>query len=182
MSAIKAEKGAREIIEMFLKFLLEHMESSKDLIKLLRAEENIEKERNDGKPIKETLFTLLLSSVGKKDSSKALNLLFELLKKHSNSEELSGWFHVLTKQLWKARSCDCTSQSMKELIRLASEVEIDFTSVMKKQNEFGNTLLMRLAMKLKDEALRELLTNTRTSKYVSVRNIYLDFRWSLFGH
>ena len=26
---------------------------------------------------------------------------------------------------------------MKELIRLASEVEIDFTSVMKKQNEFG---------------------------------------------
>ena len=175
MSAIKAEKGAREIIEMFLQFLLEYMENPKDLTKLLRAEEkknvmkeeNIEKKRKDGKSIKETLFTLLVSNLGKKDSSKALDLLFQLLKKHCNSEELSSWFHELTKQLWKARSCDCTSQSMKELIRLSSEVEIDFTSVMKKQNKFGNTLLMKLAMKLKDEALRELLTNTRTSKYVS---------------
>ena len=57
MSAIKAEKGAREIIEMFLKFLLEHMENPKDLTKLLRAEEkknvmkeeNIEKKKKDGK-------------------------------------------------------------------------------------------------------------------------------------
>ena len=74
---------------------------------------------------------------------------------------------MLTKQLWKAKTSDCTSQSMKELIKFSSEVETDFTSVMMKQNKFGNTLLMKLAMKLKDEALRELFTNPVSSKHVS---------------
>ena len=174
MSAIKAEKGSREVIEMFLLFLLEHMENPNDLSKLLNEDKEImekkakvENRKQYGKPSKETLFTLLMSNESKKDISKGLGLLCQLLKKHSNENQLSNWFHVLTKQLWKAKTCDCTSQSMKELIRLASEVETDFTSVMMKQNKFGNTLLMKLAMKLKDEALRELFTNPVSSKHVS---------------
>ena len=52
---------------------------------------------------------------------------------------------------------------MKELIRLFSQLEVDFKDVMERRHD----LLMTLAEEMKDEALREILTNTCTSKCVS---------------
>ena len=101
------------------------------------------------------------------DCSKTRSLLFQILKNNSTSEELSDWFSELTKQLWKSKMCECNSRSMKELIRLSSEVGVDFKYIMGKHNKFGNTLLMKLAMRMRDEAMREILTNKYTSKYVS---------------
>ena len=94
------------------------------------------------------------------------SLLFQVLAKHSNEPDLHKWFHRLTKQLLKSKSCALNNRSMKELILLASQTKIDFTIVLSERNEFGNTILMRLAMEMKDEALRELMINITTYKHV----------------
>ena len=158
MSATNANKESKEIIEMFLHFLLDHMTNSKQLESLMMASNKFN----------ETLFTLLLRNVGKEDFSQTRSLLFSLLQKHSDSgKKMEDWFFELTKQVRESKAINFSSSSMKELIRLGAEVGIDFKSVLVKKSTFGNTLLMKLAMEMKDEALREILTNTRTSKYVS---------------
>ena len=117
----------------------------------------------------ETLFTLLVRNVGEENFRDTRSLLFSLLKKHSDSERtLEDWFLVLTKQVRKSKTNNLSNITMKELIRLGADVGVNFKSVLTQQSQFGNTLLMKLAMKVKDEALREILTNTRTSKYVSL--------------
>ena len=56
---------------------------------------------------------------------------------------------------------------MKELIDLASVINVDFTKVLSEQDADGNHLLMELAKNMKDDALREILTNSATSHHVS---------------
>ena len=159
MSATKANKNGKEIIEMFLKFLLNHMTNPNQLESLMMASSKCN----------ETLFTLLVRNVGEEDFSHTRSLLFSLLKKHSDSgRTLEDWFLELTKQVRESKTNNFSNINMKELIRLGAEVGVDFKSVLTQQSKFGNTLLMKLAMKMKDEALREILTNTRTSKYVSL--------------
>ena len=160
MSATKANKNGKEIIEMFLNFLLNNMINPNQLKSLMMA--------NNGK-CKETLFTLLVRNVGEENFSHTRDLLFSLLKKHSDSEKnLEDWFLEMTKQVRESKTNNLSSSTMKELIRLGADAGVKFKSVLAHQSKFGNTLLMKLAMKMKDEALREILTNTRTSKYVSL--------------
>ena len=159
MSATKANKNGKEIIEMFLNFLLNYMTNPNQLESLMMA---------SSCKCNETLFTLLVRNVGEEDFIHTRSLLFSLLKKHSDSgRKLEDWFLELTKQVRESKTNNLSNINMKELIRLGAEVGVDFKSVLTQQSKFGNTLLMKLAMKMKDEALREILTNTRTSKYVS---------------
>ena len=158
MSATKSNKNGKAIIEMFLNFLLDYMTNPNQLESLLMA----------STMCNETLFTLLVRNVGEEDFSHTRSLLFSLLKKHFDERKLVDWFLELTKQVRESKTNNLSNIAMKELIRLGDEVKVDFKSVLTKQSKFGNTLLMKLAMKVKDEALREILTNTRTSKYVSL--------------
>ena len=65
-------------------------------------------------------------------------------------------------------SCDLTSRSMKELIYLASKINVNFEKVFEEKDDLGNNILMELAKNMKDDALREVLTNSSTSNYVSI--------------
>ena len=163
MSATKADTGAREIMEKFLKFLLEHMnnnasEDQSNLCKLIEAQNRS----------KDTLFTLLMRK-GHEDFGESRTMLFQLLAKHSNPQDLAKWFNKFVRQLLEPNSCDLTARSMKELILLASKTEIDFKYVMLERDKLGHTLLMELAKNMKDEALREILTSSITSNYVSAQ-------------
>ena len=160
MSATKADTGAREVIEKFLQFLIDNMtdnEASNCLSKLIQTKNK----SND------TLFTLLMRN-GHEDFGKSRQKLFELMEKHSNPKEMAKWFNILVRQLSEPNSCDLTARSMKELILLVSRTEVDFKSVMSECDEFGNTTLMELAKNMKDEALREILTSSFTSNFVSI--------------
>ena len=160
MSATKANKNGKEIIETFLNFLLNYMTDHPNQLESLMMASS---------KCNETLVTLLVRNVGEEDFSHTRSLLFSLLKKHSDSgRTLEDWFLELTKQVRESKTNNFSNINMKELIRLGAEVGVDFKSVLTQQSKFGNTLLMKLAMKMKDEALREILTNTRTSKYVSL--------------
>ena len=57
---------------------------------------------------------------------------------------------------------------MKELIYLASKINVDFAKVFEEKDVLGNNILMELAKNMKDDALREVLTNSATSNYVSI--------------
>ena len=160
MSATKADTGAREIIEKFLQFLIQHMpnnEPSSDCLNKLIETKN---KSND------TLFTLLMRN-GHEDFGKSREKLFELMKKHSNPQEMAKWFNILVRQLAEPNSCDLTARSMKELILLASRTDVDLKTVMTESDRYGNTMLMELAKNMKDEALREILTSSITSNHVS---------------
>ncbi len=61
---------------------------------------------------------------------------------------------------------------MKELIDLANTIDVDFTKVLSEQDENGNNLLMDLAKNMKDDALREILTNSATSYHVIIKHIF----------
>ena len=65
-------------------------------------------------------------------------------------------------------SCDLTSRSMKEVIYLASKINVNFEKVFEEKDDLGNNILMELAKNMKDDALREVLTNSSTSNYVSI--------------
>ena len=93
------------------------------------------------------------------------NLGYTPVMSATQVNNLEDWFLELTKQ--ESKTNNFSSSSMKELICRGAEVGVDFKSVLAKKSEFGNTLLMKLAMEMKDEALQEILTNTSTSKYVS---------------
>ena len=85
----------------------------------------------------------------------------------SHAIQLHKWLYILTKQLLIPNSCDLTSRSMKELIYLASKINVNFQKVFEEKDECGNNILMELAKNMKDDALREVLTNSATSNYVS---------------
>lgn len=93
-------------------------------------------------------------------------MLFALLVKHS-ADPLHLWFNLLVRQLLQQNSCDLTSRSMKELIDLSSEINIDFAQVLLEQDANGNNILMEMAKNMKDDALREILTNTSTTNDVT---------------
>ena len=79
MSATKADTGAREIMEKFLQFLIQHMpnnDPSSDCLNKLIETKN---KSND------TLFTLLMRN-GHEDFGKSREKLFELMEKHSNPQ------------------------------------------------------------------------------------------------
>ena len=79
MSATKADTGAREIMEKFLQFLIQHMpnnDPSSDCLNKLIETKN---KSND------TLFTLLMRN-GHEDFGKSREKLFELMEKHSNRQ------------------------------------------------------------------------------------------------
>lgn len=122
---------------------------------------------------KDTLFTLLMRDCGgggleaAHDFAKARHMLFGLLAKHSSPCELPKWFRILILQLLEPNSCDLTARSMKELIDLASEVELDFAKVLAEHDASGNNVLMDLAKNMKDDALREILTNSASTNFVS---------------
>lgn len=161
MAATIAVKDAENIVEMFIDHLDERLEKSEDLERLM-SDSNL---NND------TLFTLLMRNgiEGKifEDFSSVRRRLFELLEKHSK-KPLHFWFLEFVKQLLQSNSCDLTSRSMKELIDLCSRIDVDFSKVMKEQDEEnGNNILMELAKNMKDDALREILTNAITTNNVS---------------
>ena len=106
---------------------------------------------------------------GHEDFGESRTMLFQLLAKHSNPQDLAKWFNKFVRQLLEPNSCDLTARSMKELILLASKTEIDFKYVMLERDKLGHTLLMELAKNMKDEALREILTSSITSNYVSAQ-------------
>ena len=93
------------------------------------------------------------------------NLGYTPVMSATQVNNLEDWFLELKKQ--ESETKNLSSSSMKELICRGAKGGVDFKSVLAKKSKFGNTLLMKLAMKMKDEALREILTNTITSKYVS---------------
>jgi hypothetical protein len=167
MAATKADSGAKDIIEMFLRFMDQQLESAEDVATLMEA-------KNKGK---DTLFTLIMRDgaaggllATTHDFRKARRMLLRLLANHVDVDrELPKWFHALVRQLLEPNSCDLTSRSMKELIDLASEVDVDFSKVLAERDESGNNLLMELAKNMKDDALREILTNSSSSNYVTIR-------------
>ena len=125
MAATKADSGSKDIIEMFIKVLLENISNSDDVTSLMEAKNK----SND------TLFTLLMRSgleaATGHDFSEARKMLFKLLTKHSKGpDDLAKWFNKLVRQLLEPNSCDLTSRSMKELIDLASEARMDFDMVL----------------------------------------------------
>ncbi len=159
MAATKADSGAKDIIEMFLQHLLEKITGYEKVPALMEGKNK----SND------TLFTLLmrtgLEATVYTDFAKSRQILFQLLNKHSH-DPLHIWFNKLARQLLEQNSCDLTSRSMKELIDLASGVDVDFEQVLAQKDENGNNILMELAKNMKDDALREILTNTYTSNHV----------------
>ena len=99
------------------------------------------------------------------DFAKSRQDLFRLLDKHS---DLSLWFPKLIKQLLEPNSCDLNSRSMKEMIDLeANSPKVQFEAILEQKDSDGNNMLMELAKNMKDDALREFLTNTYTSNFVS---------------
>jgi hypothetical protein len=78
MSATKADTGAREIMEKFLQFLIQHM-SNNDPSDCLNKLIETKNKSND------TLFTLLMRN-GHEDFGKSREKLFELMEKHSNRQ------------------------------------------------------------------------------------------------
>ena len=66
---------------------------------------------------------------------------------------------------------------MKDLIDLASKVEVDFAEVLAEKDEAGdgNNMLMELAKNMRDDALREILTNSATNNCVSILHKYQFF-------
>ena len=120
----------------------------------------------------DTLFTLLMRNgcsgglEATHDFAKARRMLFGLLAKHAKATDLPQWFNVLMRQLLEPNACNLTSRSMKELIDLASDVQIDFACVLTEHDTEGNHILMDLAKNMKDDALREILTNSSTTNYV----------------
>ena len=122
----------------------------------------------------EAIFTLLMRNVDKEKFTETRSLLFEILKKLSNVEELPDWFLKLIKQLENSKICKLCDESMKELIRLFSEkLDVNFKDVLNRCSSSGNTLLMELAKRVNDVALREVLTNPSTAKCVcNSVNIY----------
>ena len=170
MSATKADKNVQKIIDMFLNFLLNHkFNQLEDFLEATPLPPPTTDSNDSGKMIdycSETIFTLLMRKDYQETFSQTRNLLFQLIAKHSSAQDLSKWFYRLTKQLLKSKSCPLNDRSMKELILLASNIEVDFKSVLSARNKFGNTILMKLALEMKDEALHELMTNTKTSKEV----------------
>ena len=81
-------------------------------------------------------------------------------------------------------SCDLTSRSMKELIYLASKINVNFEKVFEEKDDLGNNILMELAKNMKDDALREVLTNSSTSNYVSIlfSERYKQTQQEIFGN
>ena len=100
------------------------------------------------------------------DFAKSRQDLFRLLDNHS---DLTLWFPKLVKQLLEPNSCDLNSRSMKEMIDLAAQscAKIDFEAILEQKDSAGNNMLMELAKNMKDDALREFLTNTYSSSFVS---------------
>jgi ankyrin repeat protein len=160
MSATKADTGAREIMEKFLQFLIQHMTNNDPSDCLNKLIETKNKST-------QTQFTLLMRN-GHEDFGKSREKLFELMEKHSNPQGMAKWFNILVRQLAEPNSCDLTARSMKELILLASRTDVDLKTVMTERiDRYGNTMLMELAKNMKDEALREILTSSITSNHVS---------------
>ena len=56
---------------------------------------------------------------------------------------------------------------MKEMVDLSGEFGIDFADLFTVRDPDGNNLLMELAKNMKDDALRELLTNAHTANFVT---------------
>ena len=157
MSATKADSGAKELIESFLEFLHKNIKSEDQIKSLLDT-------TNKGG---DTLFTLLMKSgIEILEFAKARKDVFELLKQHS---DLNVWFLKLIKQLLEPNSCDLNSRSMKELIELTAQFEeqVDFKYILYQKDSDGNNILMELAKNMKDDALREFLTNSYTCRHVS---------------
>ena len=93
MSATKSNKNGKEIIEMFLNFLLDNMANPNQLESLLMA----------STMCNETLFTLLVRNVGEEDFSHTRRLLFSLLRKHFDERKLVDWFLELTTQVRESK-------------------------------------------------------------------------------
>ena len=123
----------------------------------------------------DTLFTLLMKSgveieefAKVEEFAKARKDLIQLLIHHSN---LNSWFPKFVKQLLEPNSCDLNARSMKELIDLSADF-VDFKAILAQKDPDGNNILMELAKNMKDDALRELLTNSNSSHFVSI-SLYL---------
>lgn len=73
----------------------------------------------------------------------------------------------MLQQLATPNSCELTSRTMKEIIELSDEFGVNFETLFRVKDGDGNNMLMELAKNMKDDALREILTNNRTQNYVT---------------
>ena len=160
LMATLVNSGAKDLIESFLAFLNKHMKSESEIVQLLETTNR----SND------TLFTLLMKSgLEIEEFANARKALIQLLIHHS---DLNLWFPKLVKQLIEPNSCDLNSRSMKELIDLSADF-VDFKAILEQKDPDGNNILMELAKNMKDDALREFLTNTYSFHFVSIFLIYM---------
>lgn len=94
--------------------------------------------------------------------------LLQILKKYSSGEtEVNSRILKLLQQLTTPNSCELTSRTMKELIDMSGEIGVNFETLFCVTDKDGNNVLMDLAKHMKDDALREILTNQRTSNFIT---------------
>ena len=154
--------------------------------------------------LEDTFFTLLMKDISKKFEN-CRKLLITIIFQVSKKDELPKWFHDLLYQLIDNNSSTLDENSMAELIELFTEVQsnitfslnlsqqndehlenlakittkLDFVMVLTEEtllDDNGNNILMCMAMHLKDDALREFLTNPETSRIVGSKNLKVFLR------
>ena len=155
MAATKADSGVEDMMEMFLRFLEPRLEY--DQVKTLFDSENI---------AKDSVFTLLMRNNDKFVPSR--QILFQILTRYSkDANETNYRILKMLQQLTTPNSCELTSRTMRQIIDLSSAIGVDFHELFAVKDKDGNNVLMELAKTMKDDALREILTNNRTANFIT---------------
>ena len=155
MASTKADSGIEVMVEMFLSFLHPRL-NHPQFVSLFNAE-NI---------AKDTIFTLLMRNNELFEPSR--RILFEILERYSNSaQETNERILRIIQQLSTPNSCELTSRTMRGILELSGRIGVDFEKLFEVKDKDGNNVLMELARHMKDDALREILTNHRTGNFVT---------------
>ncbi|CAM6053917.1 unnamed protein product [Sphagnum tenellum] len=111
-------------------------------------------------------FTLLMRN--NKLFVPARRALFQILTEYARDpREVNERVLRMLQQLTTPNSCELTSRTMKEIVDLSGEFGVDFEELFLVKDSDGNNLLMELAKNMKDDALREILTNNRTANFIT---------------
>ncbi|TRY73782.1 hypothetical protein TCAL_16897 [Tigriopus californicus] len=154
MASTKADSGIEEMMFEFLTFLKPRMDHKQFLV--LLSTQNISKD---------TLFTLLMRNSNTYEPSR--RLLFEIIKTYATDEKMNDAILRFMQQLSTPNSCELTSRTMKCIIDLSNEIGVNFNSLFMLNDKDGNNFLMELAKLMKDDALREVLTNNQTTNFIT---------------
>lgn len=156
MTATKADSGVEDMVKLFLVFLEPRMDAA-EVTRLLTAE-NISKD---------TVFTLLMRNNDMFVDSRRILLGIVVRCSSSHPRQVNERMLRLMHQLQTPNSCELSSRTMKEMVDLSGEFGIDFADLFAVRDQDGNNLLMELAKNMKDDALREVLTNAHTANFVT---------------